>query len=690
MNRKIVWALVALLALGASGLRAWMINEDYQQRDRRAATDFHIFLEGDVRGQITGGGRSNVTNPFPTPTVTTSLTAIGNTQVTFQGSGSIAQNLTANRHFGLFGTGTKPRIRLKSWSYADNPFLIPVPVASLDFNAAAVAKVAFKTDTTSKAVPVALSISNLTDTPIAISEAGYLVSPTERPIDDLSRGTLPPSAFVPLPGLDRTLAPGESATYPLDSPIDPSQYVISYATVAFDDPGLSQPYDQDGIGTGGEWAQVAVADLIGAGSPPPPGPTPGPTPAPSPAPGPPPPAPQTAPRAALAFGGIVLAGGLALFRRKSWPFLVLALLFLPAPGAAWVRGNHAGRWTRGATLTIAVDAPPGTAAEQAARYEALAEAVAEWNDAQRPFGGLTLQVATGTPPARPDIHIAWFNDRNESTAPGGPPVEVHIGYQGLDARGVTRVLKHELGHAEGLGHSALSNLMRIDAYSSRPGRAPSDADLNSAGAFISPTADDIAGKRALWGTKARAAAGAVAGAVAVVAVKDQKAVAAPAGVAAGGGYEYDYQLQGLSGPGYDQPIISLAIEVPSGLDATYFTALALPSGWTLAYTEGTVESGGRFDDGESPQTSILSFTAVSPSYGVPPGGSVTFSIQSPLGPGSARAFTSSPAGDADEFSVPAPTAGAPPPPPPSPSPSPAPAPAPAPPPTGATLKPPAR
>jgi hypothetical protein len=65
MVRILIAATVAR-RLSTQGARAvdWMINEDYKQLDARGASDFDILLQGDVAGQITGGGKSPVTNPF--------------------------------------------------------------------------------------------------------------------------------------------------------------------------------------------------------------------------------------------------------------------------------------------------------------------------------------------------------------------------------------------------------------------------------------------------------------------------------------------------------------------------------------------------------------------------------------------------------------------------------------------------
>ena len=148
------------------------------------------------------------------------------------------------------------------------------------------------------------------------------------------------------------------------------------------------------------------------------------------------------------------------------PALVSALMLSALPAGAWKRGNQAGDWTKGATVKIAVDTPPGNAAQQAAYLEALAEAMAEWNEAQAAFGGLKLVLTTE---ANPDVHISWANQADAwgVTTPGKGPVEVTIeSDDGINERGATRTLEHELGHVEGLGHSAASAVISIPTSSS--------------------------------------------------------------------------------------------------------------------------------------------------------------------------------------------------------------------------------
>ena len=94
-----------------------------------------------------------------------------------------------------------------------------------------------------------------------------------------------------------------------------------------------------------------------------------------------------------------------MFIHRSLVGLAFVLVALTATSAAaWERGNHAGDWTKGATIKVFVDpipagAPAGTA-------EAVTDAIKEWNDAQAVFGGLTL-MTEGADKTNSEIHIRW-------------------------------------------------------------------------------------------------------------------------------------------------------------------------------------------------------------------------------------------------------------------------------------------
>lgn len=220
----------------------WMINEDYKQLDPRGASDFDILLQGNVGGQITGGGMSSVTNPFANPTRTTSTDAFGNTIVRFAGSNTIPADPNVDRHVGIYGTGPKPRVLVKAWSFATDPKRVPVPKSNMGF----------LYDSGQKTLRI--SIENTSPDTVTFSEVGYLLEARERPIEKLTRRFLPPDAFKPLPQLNGEYAPGTTASVEI-SGVPPSSFAISYATVRFSGPSSENDY----TATGGEWAQVAVA-----------------------------------------------------------------------------------------------------------------------------------------------------------------------------------------------------------------------------------------------------------------------------------------------------------------------------------------------------------------------------------------------------------------------------------------------
>ncbi len=466
-----------------------------------------------------------------------------------------------------------------------------------------------------------VTIENLTEDTVTFGDVGYQLNPVERPIAELNRDYLPPHVFLPLMALSAEYLPGESRSALLSN-VTPDMYIITYATTTFTGASAGNPYNEFGIGTGGEWAQAAVATQVSPVIP-------------------------AASTSGLVILAVLLAiGGVAAFRRKGRSAAVasalLAGLFLIAPAYAWERGNHAGDWGKGATLKVCVDTPPGTPEQQAEFYEAVFEAIAEWNEAQAAFGGLTLEYTPSKNNC--DVRIHWQANAPEwgSTAPGGPPVDVTIeSNDGLNSRGVTRVLKHEFGHVEGLGHSANSDLMREDAYSSTPGTAPSADDLNSADPFTEPTADDLAGKKEMYGT-----------------VVEQSKSQTTSNATYNGAldiWQYIYELFALMGPTFVDPVTEFTIDLPPGVGPADFTVTQLPPGWVWEFHDGGVSgSGKQLDREEAHSPSLLRFKAPSPALGIAPGETATFLLTSPMAPTETRSFTNSPNHDTDESWVMAP------------------------------------
>ncbi|MCP4659499.1 MAG: hypothetical protein GY856_29175 [bacterium] len=242
LHRCVLVATVGCLCALAAPAADWMINEDYKQLDARGASDFDILLQGDVAGQITGGGRSSVTNPFANPTRTTSRDVYGNTIVRFAGSDTIPADPNTDRHVGIYGTGKKPRVLVKAWSFSTAPFREPVPKSNFDF--------VYQPDTQT----LSITVENTSPYTVTFDQVGYSLSPVEYPIEELTREFLPPDAFEPLPDLNGEYVPGDARTFEI-SGVEPSSYALSYATVFFSGDSADNAYDA----TGGEWAQVGVA-----------------------------------------------------------------------------------------------------------------------------------------------------------------------------------------------------------------------------------------------------------------------------------------------------------------------------------------------------------------------------------------------------------------------------------------------
>jgi hypothetical protein len=186
--------------------------------------------------------------------------------------------------------------------------------------------------------------------------------------------------------------------------------------------------------------------------------------------------------------------------------------------------------------------------------------------------------------------------------------------------------------------------MKANAYSKNEG-APTLNDMNSNDPFISPTDDDKAGKKSLWGTKEKLSES-----------EDDSSV-----IYDGALFIYDYNVHALNRPGLVDPVTEFTITMLAGIGESDFIVSNIPSGWQSFFFDGNVKAGDGsngdefLDDYESPSPSLLSFLADSPSLGIYPGQTFNFQISSPFGPGTTRAFTNSPNFDSDEFTTMAPS-----------------------------------
>jgi hypothetical protein len=216
----------------------WGVNVDTPQGDPRRATNFELLLQGDVTSEINDGGLTSVTNPFSGPT-RSSQVFLSNTLVTF--SSSVGDSIGPDSfpfHFGVFGDGVQPAILKGEWSYDppqqfdDLPFGNP----NLDY--------LFPNNSV-------IQDSNQGSSPIDLSEAGYILSPTLIPLESLNRSLMPPSSFNPLPVFDGTYAPGQSRTFFVPNPSH--EFIIFYQTATFHG---GPPSGDPQTGSTGAWTEV--------------------------------------------------------------------------------------------------------------------------------------------------------------------------------------------------------------------------------------------------------------------------------------------------------------------------------------------------------------------------------------------------------------------------------------------------
>jgi len=329
--------------------------------------------------------------------------------------------------------------------------------------------------------------------------------------------------------------------------------------------------------------------------------------------------------------------------------LLLMRAFFPSTSVlAWNSWDDSRTWwTKGATLNVYVDTPPGGA--PAGTVAAVNNAIAMWTAAQATIKGLTL-VNNNQNKATADIHISWgknlanwglTSEKDDvdmkNNGFGKQTVRMTVEYgDSINANGIQAILMHELGHAEGLGHSEDSVLMATAAFG---GTA---AGLNgSTAATQTPGADDTAGKKNLWGTVAKASLSTTTGTVVVV----------------GNQYQYQYTVlaatQCPAGPCTDN-VTAFAVEIPASVvDSVLVTP---PGNWS--YQVIPVSSGGTKPlDGEPIGSPLVYFGANSQSYGIAPGSSAVFEIETATAPTTVRTFTNSPDWDSDESSVEGPSGG---------------------------------
>jgi hypothetical protein len=309
------------------------------------------------------------------------------------------------------------------------------------------------------------------------------------------------------------------------------------------------------------------------------------------------------------------------------------------------RGNHAGDWEKGQTVKVCVDTPPAVGGNitipEDEFWEAVHEAMAEWNDAQGAFGGLTLEVATSDC----DVQVSWEEKSASwgSVSPDTDPVPVTMeSNDGLNSKGLTRVLKHEFGHVEGLGHSGDSVIMKWNYPSDTDDKAAKAEDWNDEGPLETPNEDDLGLKKELYATVDEKASKSV---VSSNATQDKS-----------GNWVYSYRLRALEGPGYSDPVTRFTAAFSPEMKKADIEVLQLPEGWMPVFVPGEPSDRGSgegkpTDVTEGLMPAIMSFRAESPEFGVFPGQEVFFEIASDNAPVPGQADTNSPGFDRDEFVI---------------------------------------
>ena len=168
--------------------------------------------------------------------------------------------------------------------------------------------------------------------------------------------------------------------------------------------------------------------------------------------------------------------------------------------------------------------------------------------------------------------------------------------------------------------------------------APSAADLNSAAGFTNPTADDIAGKKAMFAT----------------AEKLSKSITNSSASFDGLFWNYGYDLRALVGPTFSEQVTRFTLDLPHGDGLGDLSGFVEPNGWSHEFFDGTFDRSPKLVDDEASSPSLISFFATASSFGVFPGQEAHFGFSSLFGPAASRSFTNSPSFDSDESQVLAP------------------------------------
>jgi hypothetical protein len=255
-----VWLFAPASARAGSEFANWFVSLPGFSTDQ-----FTTVIQGDQTALIpVQNAGDTLTNPFAfnltmSPHVTVSLDGSGNTDIVWSGTpippGTPFPFPNNEPHFGLNGGGSVPsggfKILSQTWSESTVPAnTMSVPGISANVTGQATGQTQFVILFVQAGGPTGtgewfefplvgnpgqmghVTVSNNTTAPFQLSNAGFMLSPTQIPLDDLNFNDIPPpgspgSTFTPLPSLDGQNVPANGGTSTFDVTVpEPTSLVL--------------------------------------------------------------------------------------------------------------------------------------------------------------------------------------------------------------------------------------------------------------------------------------------------------------------------------------------------------------------------------------------------------------------------------------------------------------------------------
>ena len=253
LTGKCLFSLVgigAMVVLGANrAAQAQLEDDDGEQVTNNTGSSQSEFTEV-FEGNVQTSDTVEDSNPFSGGSTSVTLDGSGNTDVTYSGN-PVSPGATISPSLGLSGSSAPPNgLQLLAQYWGGSPSL-SVPVASVTQTTLptspvkyAVVYVTISPDLTGQwfelpytptATAPKINFANNDGNPITLSNAGFQLSNTMIPLDDLNFNAEPPpgqpgSQFMPLPALDgSTLQSGGSQLVDLPEPASMVIVVIGAA-----------------------------------------------------------------------------------------------------------------------------------------------------------------------------------------------------------------------------------------------------------------------------------------------------------------------------------------------------------------------------------------------------------------------------------------------------------------------------